>query len=122
MLVMLSRAACQHLAYTMNERRWRETGLLLASEPEALRLRFVKATLGVEDPLLFELSRAQVRALDMLLTDTDPREGKLPDGSRVLALVEAVWHALIGDEDGGDRDHHDDAHAHGRAGADATVR
>jgi len=117
MLMMLSQAACQHIAYLCNERAWRETGLLAQSEAETLRLQFVKAALGETDPLMFTLTRPQVRALDMLLTDSDPREGKLPDGSRVLLLVEDIWRSLIGENDARDEDDHQNAHAGADAGA-----
>jgi hypothetical protein len=117
MFVMLSQAACQHIAYLCNERSWRDTGLLGQAEAEELRLQFVKAALGDADPMLFTLTRPQVRALDMLLTDADPRDGKLPDGTRVLDLVESIWRNLIGDDDARDQDDHANSHTGADAGA-----
>lgn len=117
MLVVLSQAACRHIAYLCNERSWRDTGLIAQSEAEALRLQFVRAALEETDPLMFTLTRPQVRALDMLLTDSDPREGKLPDGSRVLELVETIWRLLIGDTDARNEDNHQNAVAGPDAGA-----
>jgi hypothetical protein len=117
MLLMLSRAACQHLAYRCNERAWRDTGLLAQADAEELRLLFVRAALGQTDPLMFSLSRLQLRALDMLLTDADPREGKLPDGTSILVLVETIWRVLIGDDDASDEDNHEDFIAGADAGA-----
>lgn len=114
MLLVLSRAACEHIAYSCNERALRESGVLPLTDVEELRLLFVRATLGQDDPLMFEFTRPQVRTLDTLLTDSDPREGKLPDGTPVLALVESIWRALIGESDAGN---HDD-HAHLGPGAD----
>ena len=117
MLLVLSRAACQHIAYLCNERAWRDTGLLAQPDVEELRLLFVRATLGHADPLMFALGRPQMRALDMLLTDADPREGKLPDGTPVLVLVETIWRALIGDDDAGDEDNHEEVIAGTDSGA-----
>lgn len=114
MLLVLSHAACEHITYSCNERALRDSGLLGATEAEEIRLQFVRATLAGGDPLMFEFTRPQLRVLDMLLTDGDPREGKLPDGTPVLALVEQIWRALIGDTDA--RDDHD--HAHLGPGAD----
>ena len=115
MLLLLTNAACQHIAYACNERAWRGTGLIGDADTEELRLLFVRATLDRTDPLMFDLSRSQMRALDMLLTDADPREGKLPDGTPILVLVETIWRALIGDDDAGN----EDGHANLLAGADA---
>ena len=117
MFVLLSRAACQHIAYLCNERSWRDTGLLAPGEAEELRLQFVKAALGETDQMMFTLTRPQLRALDMLLTDADPRDGKLPDGTRVLELVESIWRNLIGDDDARDEDHYQNAHTGADAGA-----
>lgn len=117
MLLVLSLAACQHIAYTMNERAWRGTELLSQSGSEELRLRFVKACRGKADPMMFALNRAELRALDTLLTDADPREGKLPDGTPILALVETIWDALIGDGHAGHEDDHINAHANHGASA-----
>ena len=105
MLLILSHAACEHIVYLCNERAWRDTGLLAPLESEDMRLKFIAATFERADPLMFELTRVQLRALDMLLTDSDPREGKLPDGTSILALVETVWKLLIGESDGRDHDH-----------------
>jgi len=107
MLLVLSRAACKHIAYSCNERVLRESGLIAAADTEELRLEFVRATLGETDPLMFDFTRTQLRVLDMLLTDSDPREGKLPDGTPVLELVEMIWRVLIGESgDAGHEDHH----------------
>ena len=113
MLLVLSLAACQHIAYTMNERAWRGTELLSQSGSEELRLRFVVASRSKTDPMMFRLDRAELRALDTLLTDSDPREGKLPDGTSILALVETIWDALIGEEHARDKDNHLVAHEAG---------
>ncbi|MFA7249108.1 MAG: hypothetical protein WC273_05685 [Dehalococcoidia bacterium] len=112
----MSHAACQHIAYLCNERSWRDTGLVSQADAEALRLLFVRAAFGRTDPLMFSLTRTQIRALDTLLTDTDPREGKLPDGTPVLDLVEAIWRTLIGDDDASDQDNHEDSVAGTDAG------
>ena len=117
MLIVLSHAAVEHITYLCNERAWRDTGILGPSEVEELRLYFVKACFAQTDAVMLNLTRPQLRALDTLLTDADPREGKLPDGTTILALVETVWRLLIGDDDAGDT--HDHAHADQHAGADA---
>ncbi len=105
MQVILSLAACQHLAFTCNERDWRDTGLLSHSDSETLRLTFVRA-LRSPGPFMFEFDRQTLRALDMLLTDSDPREGKLPDGTAIMGLVETIWLSLLGEtEDARDNDH-----------------
>ena len=117
MLLMLSQAACQHIAYLCNERAWRDTGLRSPTEAEEFRVLFVRATLGGGDPLMFTFTRTQMRALDMLLTDSDPREGKLPDGTPILALVETIWRTLIGDDDAGDENNHENFVAGADAGA-----
>lgn len=114
MLLVLSHAACEHIAYSCNERALRDSGLIAMREAEELRLLFVRAVLGDGDPLMFEFTRPQLRVLDMLLTDADPREGKLPDGTPVLALVDQIWRALIGESDA--RDEND--HTHLDPGAD----
>jgi hypothetical protein len=115
MFLVLSQAACQHITYLCNERAWRDTGLLGPSDAEELRTMFVRAVLGHTDPMMFNLSRVQMRALDILLTDSDPRDGKLPDGTPVLALVETIWRTLIGEDHAADEDHHENL----IAGADA---
>jgi hypothetical protein len=114
MLLVLSRAACEHIAYSCNERAIRDSGLVGVQEAEDLRLLFVRGTLGHGDPLMFEFTRAQLRVLDMLLTDDDPRQGKLPDGTPVIHLVQLIWRALIGESDA----HDEDDHPHGHAGKD----
>jgi len=114
MLLVLSRAACEHIAYSCNERAFRESGLVATADAEELRILFVRASLGQADPLMFDFTRTQLRALDMVLTDADPREGKLPDGTPVLDLVETIWRALIGESDAG----HEDDHPHLGPGAD----
>ena len=115
MFLTLSLAGCQHIAYLCNERAWRDTGLLAPAEVESLRALFVRAALDQTDPMMFNLTRTQMRALDMLLTDADPREGKLPDGTPILDLVETIWRTLIGDDHAGD----EDDHANFIAGTDA---
>jgi hypothetical protein len=47
-------------------------------------------------------------------TDADPRAGKLPDGTPVLALVEKIWVAMLemGHDDGGDTHDYEHADAH----------
>ncbi len=117
MLLMLSQPACLHIAYLCNERSWRDTGLLRPADAEELRLTFVRAALKDNGPVLLELAREQVRALDMLLTDADPRDGKLPDGTPVLALVETIWRVLIGEGDAGYQDDHHDPLTRTDAGA-----
>ena len=117
MLLILSQAACQHITYLSNERAWRDTGLFEGRDPEELRALFVAAVLERTDPMMFNLSRVQMRALDILLTDGDPREGKLPDGTPILALVETVWRTLYGEPHAGDEDNHADIHAREDEGA-----
>lgn len=112
MLLVLSRAACEHIAYSCNERAFRDSGLVSTQEAEDLRLLFVRGTLGRGDPLMFEFTRAQLRVLDMLLTDDDPRQGKLPDGTPVIHLVQLIWRALIGESDADD----DNAHPYDHPG------
>ena len=120
MLLILSHAACEHIVYLCNERAWRDTGLLAPLESEDMRLKFIAATFERADPLMFELTRVQLRALDMLLTDSDPREGKTPDGVPIMTLVETIWAALIGEPD--DAGHEDrDPHLVPDAGDGATV-
>ena len=117
MFLTLNLAACQHLAYLCNERAWRDTGLLGPAEAEELRLLFVQAALSQSGPMMFNLTRTQMRALDMLLTDSDPREGKLPDGTPILDLVETIWRTLIGEDHAGDQDDHENFVAGADAGA-----
>ena len=112
MLLVLSRAACLHLAYLSNERAWRDTGLLPPEAAYEMRERFIRVALGTAETVAFTLTPIEVRAMDMLLTDSDPREGKLPSGEPILGLVEYIWRLLIGAEDAG-HDHEDDhIHAH----------
>lgn len=109
MLLVLSQAACQHVAYLCNERAWRDTGLLEKDEPNELRMLFVGIVIGAAtNPVMLNLSNTQVRALDMLLTDSDPREGKLPDGTPILDLVTAVWRARMEDARDGNGSAHKD--------------
>ena len=95
MLVILSLAAVQHIAYSFNERDIQDARGITISAAD-LRLKFIQAALGDADPVMIELSFDQLRVLDMLLTDDDPRSGKLPDGMPVLRLVETIWRAIIG--------------------------
>lgn len=109
MLLVLSLAACKHINLCFNERAWRGTDLLSATDPFEMREMFLVAARESADPMMFTLSRPQLRALDMMLTDSDPREGKLPDGSPVMSLVETIWNALL--EEAGHARHEDrDAH------------
>jgi hypothetical protein len=105
MQVVLSLAAVRHIALTMNERA---LGNVEGPRVDTLatRLLFARAALATRDPMAFELDGEQLRAIDQLLTDHDPREGKLPDGTPLLALVELIWKALAGGPNG-DRDTHD---------------
>lgn len=106
MLLVLSLAACQHIAYTMNERAWRDTGLLSSTAPDEMRQRFIKVVLKHTDPVMVEFDLNEMRALEMLLTDADPRDGKLPDGTPILTLLETVWRTRIeATNAAGNRDH-----------------
>ena len=63
----------------------------------------MRAALEGAEPKMFELDSDQLRALDTLLTDSDPRSVKLPDGTPVMGLVEKIWRARLGG-DGNARD------------------
>lgn len=117
MLFQMSLAEVQHLNYGVNERGWRDTGLLSVSEPENMRGMFLRAALKSPGPYLFNLSQVQLRAIDMLLTDSDPRDGKLPDGSPVLDFVHRIWQALIG---GDNADYNEDRLANEDNGAPSS--
>lgn len=92
MEIVLSLAATQHIALTMNERALKGTEMHI--DTFSTRSLFTRAAVSKTDPMMFELSEDQLRAIDMLLTDGDPREAKMPDGHPVMELVELVWEAL----------------------------
>lgn len=94
---IVSRAACEHLAYTANERVLGDTENIL-EDSAPLRLLVLAAAVGAADPVMLSLSMEQARALDMVLTDKDPREGELPDGTPVLAMVRSLWQAMTATE------------------------
>lgn len=104
MQVIFSRAECQHIAYSFNERALRTVEAVFIGVPD-LRLTFAAVSIGTADPVMLELSKDELRTLDTLLTDADPRAGSLPDGSPVLQLVEKIWRAELSGKDGRNADH-----------------
>lgn len=92
MEIVLTKPEVLHLALTQNERVLRDTQV--GVDTFQLRSLFIRANFDTSDVMMFELDRTQLRAIDMLLTDGDPREAKLPDGNPVMQLVEKVWRCL----------------------------
>lgn len=114
-LLFLTRDERRHLAYLYNERAL--GGVPKPEfEPSRLRLRIIRAAMDSEAERPYGFSVFELRALDTLLTDVDPRGAKLPDGTPALALVEKIWRAMLEAEEGGHA--HDDQDHHGQPDAD----
>ena len=127
MLFEMSRTEVEHVALCFNLRAIGAVPIPM-NGPDlpapAFRLRFIRSMLQEPPPasFVFDFDSADLWLLDTLLTDSDPRGTKLPDGQPALGLVKRIWAAMIAAEEGGyARNDDDDENQHAGAHGDEAL-